>query len=89
MRNLLALLAAAALTFFGLGWYLDWYHIQSTPTDPGHRSVTIDVNTKKIGSDLQKGSEKIQNALDSTTKEDTARRAETTRSDQPKKPSSN
>jgi hypothetical protein len=76
VRNLLAFLAAAALAFFGLGWYLDWYKVQSTPADSGHRSVTIDVNARKIGNDLQKGGDKLHDALDKTADE-AGKRAET------------
>jgi hypothetical protein len=56
MRNLLALLGAALVTFLLVGWYLDWYHI--TPkagASPGHNGVEIDVNSKKIGDDVNKG----------------------------------
>lgn len=59
MRNLLAFLAAAALTVAGLGWYLDWYRVQATPTDAGHRKVNIDIDTNKIGDDLHRGGEQI------------------------------
>src|SRR3712207_7363770 len=38
VRNLLAFLAAAALTFAGLGWYLGWYKVHSASADAGHRS---------------------------------------------------
>jgi hypothetical protein len=68
MRNLLAFVAAAALTVAGLGWYLDWYKVQSTPTVAGRRSIQIDINSKKIEEDVhrgvQKGEEKLQNVLD-------------------------
>lgn len=68
MRNLLAFLAAAALTFAGLGWYLDWYKIQSTPTTAGRHSIQIDINSKKITEDVhrgvKKGEEKLENVLD-------------------------
>jgi len=33
MRNLLALVGLATVTFLGLGWYLGWYQFAST-TDP-------------------------------------------------------
>src|SRR5262249_36303008 len=36
MRNMLALLATAAITFIGLGWYLDWYSVQTTVAPSGH-----------------------------------------------------
>ncbi|HEY1375923.1 MAG TPA: hypothetical protein VGF55_03980 [Gemmataceae bacterium] len=61
MRNLLALLGAALVTFLAIGWYLDWYHI--TPragATPGHRSVEIDINSKKIGEDVHKGVEAVE-----------------------------
>jgi hypothetical protein len=63
MRNLLAFLAAAVLTLAGVGWYLDWYHIRSTPIDGGQKSVTVDINTKKITEDLIRAEQKIQQRL--------------------------
>ena len=69
MRNLLALLGAALVTFLVVGWYLDWYHVSpKAGATPGHRSVEIDINSKKIGDDVHKGvqagSEKIHNLID-------------------------
>ncbi len=55
MRNLLALLAAVVLIVAGLGWYLGWYHVQTTPTADGHREIKVDVDTKKITADVKKG----------------------------------
>jgi hypothetical protein len=69
MRNLLALVAFALVTFLSVGWYLDWYHI--TPKDSataGHRSIEADINAKKIGADVHKGvtavEQKVQRFLD-------------------------
>jgi hypothetical protein len=63
MRNILALLAAGLLAFAGLGWYLGWYHVQSTPTSDGHREIKVDLDTKKITEDVSKdikqGSQKL------------------------------
>ena len=66
---MLALLGAALVAFLFIGWYLEWYHI--TPkagATPGHRSVEIDINSKKIGDDVHKGveagSEKVHELLD-------------------------
>jgi hypothetical protein len=54
MRNLLAFLAAAVLAFLGLGWYLDWYKIQSVPSGTaGHQSYNIEFNDSKINKDVQ------------------------------------
>jgi hypothetical protein len=63
MRNLLALLAAAVLVTAGVGWYLNWFHVQSVAEPFGHRSVNIDINSPKIKEDLKAGEAKVQEAL--------------------------
>lgn len=60
MRNLLALLAFAVLVFVGVGWWLDWYQIQSQTGLTGHQSLNIDINRSKISNDLHKGIEKLE-----------------------------
>jgi hypothetical protein len=70
MRNLLAFLAAMTLTLAGVGWYLDWYRVRSTPVDGGQKSVTVDINTKKISEDLLKAEQKIQQRLADKVKGD-------------------
>ncbi|HLN30939.1 MAG TPA: hypothetical protein VK395_24585 [Gemmataceae bacterium] len=84
MRNLLALFAAATLTLVGLGWYLGWYSVKEAPADDGHRSVNIDIDSRKIGQDLHKGEEKLQQALDKNVKEDTSKQADSGKSDKSK-----
>jgi hypothetical protein len=64
MRNLLAFLAAAALTFAGVGWYLGWYKVRSQPAADGHRAVNIEFNTVKIGADIEKGEHKLHEVLE-------------------------
>jgi len=63
MRNLLALGAAGVLGFAGIGWYLGWYKIQSTPAQDGHRTISIDVDTTKIKKDVNRGEEKVHDFL--------------------------
>src|SRR4051794_5930394 len=63
MRNLLALVGAAVVTFCVLGYSLGWFTIQSTPGSDGHRQVNIDVNTPKIVHDIKEGEEAAQNYL--------------------------
>src|SRR5262245_24792212 len=63
MRNLLALLAAGVLVFLGIGWYLGWYKISSTPGADGHRQISIDLNTNKIKEDVNKGESRLHDAL--------------------------
>jgi hypothetical protein len=69
MRNTLALLAAGVLAVAGLGWYLGWYQVKSTPLPDGHRAINIDVNGKKIAEDVNKeikqGSQKLDEILHS------------------------
>jgi hypothetical protein len=64
MRNLLALLGAALVTFAVVGWFRDWYKIQTGPDAAGHREVNIDINGRKIKQDLNKGREKLHEVLD-------------------------
>lgn len=63
MRNLLALLAAGLLVFIGLGWYLGWYRVQTSPSADGHRQINVDVNTKKIAEDVGKGVNRSKEAV--------------------------
>ena len=62
MRNLLALGAAGLIGFAGIGWYLGWYKIESSPTSTG-RHISIDLNTPKIKEDVGKGREKLRDIL--------------------------
>jgi hypothetical protein len=74
MRNLLALVGTAVLTFVGLGWYLGWYKLEPAPSPtPGHQSVTIDIDARKINADVKKGEQKLENALEQAAKGDTAK----------------
>jgi hypothetical protein len=63
MRNLLAFLAAVTLTIAGIGFYLGWFRVLSTAESPGHKNVNIEVNTIKIGEDLQKGGRQVENLI--------------------------
>lgn len=69
MRNLLAFLAAVCLTVGVTGWYLGWYTVESTPAPQGRRNVNIEINTVKIGEDIQRGSEQLQDLLNKDRKE--------------------
>jgi hypothetical protein len=73
MRNLLALLGLLVVLFLGLGWYLDWYRVRpvSPIGDPGHKTLTIDVNAQKLENDGQKifraGEERLHELFDQET----------------------
>jgi hypothetical protein len=64
MKNLFALLGALVVTFVLVGWYLDWFKIQSGTDSSGHREVNIDFNTKKINEDISKGAERIEKVIE-------------------------
>jgi hypothetical protein len=64
MRNLLAFCAALLVTAAIAGHFLGWYRFTTTPTVGGHRNVTIDINTVKMESDVEKGFQKVEHMID-------------------------
>jgi hypothetical protein len=70
MRNLLAFMAAVVLAFAGAGWYLGWYQVESAPAPAGKNAVKIEIDRAKIGDDLQKGEEKLHDALEKSSRSD-------------------
>ena len=62
MRNLLAFVGALVVTAAGLGYYLGWYTVRTGPS-PAGRSVTFDIDTGKIGQDLNQAEQKIAKKL--------------------------
>lgn len=64
MRNLLALIGAATLTFLVVGWYLGWYQVSSLPSPHGQQSLHVDINPDKITTDVKKGVEKGSEFVD-------------------------
>jgi hypothetical protein len=66
VKNLLAFLGGAIVTFAALGWYLDWYKIKSEAGPAGHRKVNIDFDSAKIADDVQKGVQKGEQKLHGT-----------------------
>jgi hypothetical protein len=66
MKNLLAFVGGAVVTFAALGWYLDWYKIQSQTGPAGHRKLNIDFDSAKFTDDVQKGVQKGEQKLQGT-----------------------
>ena len=64
MRNLLALLGLILVTSSVVGYYLGWYKVTSNTGAEGHRTISIDLNTTKIGEDIAKGVGQIEKAMD-------------------------
>jgi hypothetical protein len=74
MRNLLALVGAAVLTFAVAGWYLGWYKLQPTlGASSGHQNVNIDIDGRKVTADLKKGEQKVEQALEHAVEATTGR----------------
>ncbi len=66
MKDMLALLGAALVVFAGLGWYLGWYQVGTSTDSQGNRHIELDLNAKKIGSDISRAGQTIGNKLSST-----------------------
>ncbi|HVK13165.1 MAG TPA: hypothetical protein VM597_30715 [Gemmataceae bacterium] len=52
MRNILALVGAATLTFLIVGWYLGWYEISGVRSPSGKQSVSVELHTGKLANDV-------------------------------------
>ena len=63
MRNLLALAAFCVITFATVGYFQGWYMVKADITSDGKRNINIDFNTKKITSDIGKGTEFVQEKI--------------------------
>ena len=87
MRNLLALIGAAVLTFGAVGWYLGWYKVKPAPISaPGHQSLKVDINHQKIKADLDEGEQKAKQVIEDATKADAAKHAQSIAAPLPKAP---
>jgi hypothetical protein len=64
MRNVLALVGAATVTFLVVGWYLGWYQVSSLPSPGGRQSLHVDINSEKITEDVRTGVEKGTEIVD-------------------------
>jgi hypothetical protein len=75
VKNLLAFLAAAVLTFLGVGWWLNWYQVRTAPGPSGHQAINIDLDGRKIGEDVQKGEKELMDAVEKARREQAAKEA--------------
>lgn len=85
MRNLLALLGLAIVVFGGLGYYLDWYKIDRSTSLTGHQQFSIDIDGKKIATDVhhgaERGTEKVQDFLEKRKQAETEAHSKSTAKD--------
>ena len=65
MRNILALVGAATVTFLVVGWNLGWYQISSLRSPQGQQSLNVNINPDKITGDVKKGVAKGEEFVDS------------------------
>jgi hypothetical protein len=82
MRNLLALIGLAVVVLVVVGWYRNWYTVE-TAAGASHQSVNIEIDRSRINQDIEKGSERLHDALERTRKE--AKQAEDVKKE-PSKP---
>jgi len=59
MRNVLAFIGAATITFLVVGWYLGWYQISNLSSPNGRQNLQVDINPGKITDDVKKGVEMV------------------------------
>jgi hypothetical protein len=69
MRNLLALIGAAVVLVAVVGWYRNWYTVETTAGGGGQQSVNIEIDRSRINEDIQKGSDRLHDALERSRKE--------------------
>ena len=67
MRGLLTLLGGALVTFAILGWYFNWYEFNRTKTADGKERIELEFDTKKINEDAQKGINRVDKAIHSSS----------------------
>ena len=58
MRNFLAFVGLVVVGFAGAGYYFGWYQFALSPGKDGKQHISVDVDTKKIGDDVQTGVDK-------------------------------
>ena len=63
MKNILALVGLVIVLFAGLGWYLGWYKVATEPAADGHRKINVDLDTKKITTDIKTGTQKVGDVI--------------------------
>jgi hypothetical protein len=79
MRNLLAFLAALTITFVLVGYFLGWYKISSTRSQEGHHSVQIDIDSHKIGADLESGKRRMERVIEPDRTDEDKKKGEPTK----------
>lgn len=59
MRNMLAFIGLVVVAFVGIGYYLGWYQFVWSPGKDGKQNINVQVDTKKIGADVEIGGDKV------------------------------
>jgi hypothetical protein len=67
VKNLLALVGLLVVGFGVAGWYLGWYQFGTQDDAQGHHQLKLQVDSSKVTQDLNKGREKIVEAIDKET----------------------
>ncbi|HKB36911.1 MAG TPA: hypothetical protein VKD72_10685 [Gemmataceae bacterium] len=63
MRKLMLLLLVVLLGIVAVGWFFEWYQVSVSGTSEGHQVVSIDINTPKIGNDLETAKQRVLQIL--------------------------
>ena len=57
MRNFLAFIGLIVVAFVGIGYYMGWYKFALSAGKDGKQHINVEVDTKKMGTDVQSGVE--------------------------------
>ena len=63
MRNLLALLILSLIVLAGVGYYKEWYSFKAFAAPDGHKTYSVDVDTKKIQDAVNTGKKEVSDVL--------------------------
>jgi hypothetical protein len=70
MRNLLALMMAVLLIVGAVGWYLDWFKVNTAPAGDGHTAIHIDWNALKFHQSMSSWTAKLAEITDKKAKDE-------------------
>ena len=68
MRNILAFFGALVLTLLAVGWYENWFQVRTTPGTDGNRTISIDIDSTKVTSDIEETEHKIGTFIEEAKK---------------------
>jgi hypothetical protein len=69
VKNLVFLLFLVLVGFSVAGYFLNWYKFTDDKSAAGHRHLSIDIDTNKVGQDLKKGETRLGETIQNLNQE--------------------